>query len=98
MSNADDLTVGEPMSDIDNVSFKKLYNPLNLPGIYYICDICKDTTIPSDDDGNSKRAKPKSNANITAESSHTQSSSNTDTTHHHISELQSTPHLDTQFD
>ena len=96
MSNVDDLSVGEPLSDIDNVSFKKLYNPLNLPGIYYICDICKDTTIPNDEDGNSKRLKAKGNINEIPEASHTQSSTDNNTSHNHIIESQSISLHDSQ--
>ena len=53
-------------SDIDKVCFKKLYNPLNLPNIYYICEICKEATIPNVEDGNKKRKKPKVTGNETA--------------------------------
>jgi len=31
--------------NIDADEFKKLYNPLNLPGIFYICDYCQQNTI-----------------------------------------------------
>ena len=67
MSNVDDLTVGQPLSDIDKTCFRKLYNPLNLPGLYYICDFCKDTTIPNDEDGNSKKLKQKGNIKDTSD-------------------------------
>ena len=40
---------------LDANSFKAMYNPLNLPGLYYICKACKDSTIPNEDNGNSKR-------------------------------------------
>ena len=50
-----------PEMNADN--FKKMYNPLQLPGIYYICNACKPTVIPSDDDGNLKRTKGKKAGN-----------------------------------
>ena len=31
------------------------YNPLNLPGFFYICDSCQPNTIPSEGEGNYKR-------------------------------------------
>lgn len=106
MSNADELTVGKPLSDIDKTSFKKLYNPLNLPGLYYICDICQDTTIPNDEDGNSKRLKPKGNINDISEPphshiqpshSHTQPSINNNVTQNHIPVSQTTSHYEPQL-
>ena len=42
---------------VDAEVFKTMVNPLNLPGMFYICDPCKVTTIPSDEEGNSKRKK-----------------------------------------
>ena len=40
---------------VDAESFKHIYNPLNLPGFFYICDSCQPNTIPSEDKGNYKR-------------------------------------------
>lgn len=40
---------------LDADSFKAIYNPLNLPGLYFICKVCEDSTIPNDANGNSKR-------------------------------------------
>ena len=34
--------------------FERLWNPLRLPGIFYICSACQPTTIPSEDEGNYK--------------------------------------------
>ena len=98
MSNADELTVGEPLSDIDKASFKKLYNPLNLPGLYYICDICQDTTIPNDEDGNSKRLKQKGNSNTSdppvshKQPLNSQPPINNNITHNHIPLSHTTSH------
>ena len=48
----------DPIDDnnkIDAASFQALINPLNIPGIYYICEACKDSTIPSDESGDTKK-------------------------------------------
>ena len=42
-------------ANITAESFKTLYNPLKLPGLYYICHACEETTIPHEDSGNVKR-------------------------------------------
>lgn len=34
--------------------FKSLFNPLNVPGLHYICNICEESTIPNEDEGNTK--------------------------------------------
>ena len=47
------------LTDLNAKSFKDLFNPLKLPGLYYICDMCKVTTIPNEESGNSKRKKLK---------------------------------------
>ena len=48
-------------TDIDDAAdaeiFKTMYNPLNLPGIFYICKCCESNTIPSEEEGNNKRKK-----------------------------------------
>ena len=49
------------LTDLNAKSFKDLFNPLKLPGLYYICDMCKVTTIPNEESGNSKRKKLKDN-------------------------------------
>jgi hypothetical protein len=46
------------MFDLNAASFQDIYNPLKLPGMFYICKICQESTIPDDDSGNTKR-KPK---------------------------------------
>eukprot|EP00111_Clytia_hemisphaerica_P012671 TCONS_00037269-protein len=45
--------------DTDAELFKSLYNPLNLPGMFYICHACQPNTIPSDSDSDNKRKKKK---------------------------------------
>ena len=45
--------------DMNADNFKTIYNPLQLPGIFYICDACKPTVIPNEEDGNLKRTKGK---------------------------------------
>lgn len=45
-------------------TFKALFNPLKLPGMFYICNACQPTTIPSDETGNYKR---KNKSSTTAE-------------------------------
>ena len=42
---------------INAEDFEKLYNPLNIPGIFYVCNVCRPTTIPNDETGNYKRRK-----------------------------------------
>eukprot|EP00111_Clytia_hemisphaerica_P007133 TCONS_00020725-protein len=41
--------------EFDTASFKKTFNPFNLPGLYYVCQPCELTKIPQDDCGKKKR-------------------------------------------
>lgn len=50
-------TTGIDPDSIDSNVFQQLFNPLNIPGIYYICDACRDSTIPSDGNGDCKKKK-----------------------------------------
>ena len=45
--------------NLDSDSFKKMYNPLNLAGLFYICKACQPNVIPSDEEGNYKRNRKK---------------------------------------
>ncbi|MGB1915918.1 MAG: hypothetical protein ACPHL3_08115, partial [Paracoccaceae bacterium] len=47
----------EVSETINAEQFKQCYNPLNLPGIFYICNACKPNTIPSEEEGNCKKKK-----------------------------------------
>ena len=38
-------------------SLQKLYNPWNIKGLYYICQVCESSTIPQKDQGRKKSAK-----------------------------------------
>ena len=42
---------------IDADTFYSLYNPLNLPGLFYVCHACQPKTIPSDNEGDNKRKR-----------------------------------------
>ena len=42
---------------IDSDAFKILYNPLNLPGLFFVCHACQPNTIPSDSEGDNKRKR-----------------------------------------
>ena len=46
----------------DATTFKAIYNPLKLPGLFYICEECKPNVIPSEDEGNYKRGKSNNEA------------------------------------
>ena len=56
-------TIPTNNTDIDENTdaelFRSLYNPLNLPGMFYICHACQPNTIPTDSDGDNKRKKKK---------------------------------------
>ena len=54
--NSDPLTQND---NLDCDSFKKMYNPLNLAGLFYICGACQPNVIPSDEEGNYKRNRKK---------------------------------------
>ena len=45
------------LQDLDATKFQALFNPLQLPGIFYICKACQVTTIPDEETGNSKTKK-----------------------------------------
>ena len=45
--------------DTDAELFRSLHNPLNLPGMFYVCHACQPNTIPNDSDGDNKRKKKK---------------------------------------
>ena len=49
------------LNDLNPDKFKKIYNPLDLPGIFYICEACKPNTIPNEEEGNYKNKKNNSN-------------------------------------
>ena len=66
------------LGEVDAEQFKKLYNPLNLPGLVYICDYCKPSTIPSKEEGNIKRKKRPEDATNTH--SHNQYSAGSEST------------------
>ena len=51
-------TVDEFKWDAEN--FKSVFNPLKLPGLFYICEACQPNIIPSEDEGNYKRLKKSS--------------------------------------
>ena len=56
--NLASIANNEDIGDVTNPEmFEKVYNPLNLPGLFYICEYCKPNTIPSDEEGNYKRKK-----------------------------------------
>ena len=42
---------------IDSDVFKSLYNPLNLPGLFFVFYACQPKTIPSDSEGDNKRKR-----------------------------------------
>ena len=42
---------------MDKSSLQKLYNPWNIKGLYYICQVCESSTIPQKDQGRKKSAK-----------------------------------------
>ena len=58
------LATGSSSSDTTDITdtidadiFKSLYNPLNLPGLFYVCHACQPKTIPSDSEGDNKRKR-----------------------------------------
>ena len=43
--------------DMNAEEFNNVWNPLKLPGVLYLCEVCQDNVIPSDDAGNRKTRK-----------------------------------------
>ena len=42
---------------VDADTLKTIYNPLNLPGLFYVCHACQPKTIPNDDEGDNKQKR-----------------------------------------
>ena len=68
--------LGATTMDYDTKSFQKVFNPLNLPGLHYVCKPCELVKIPQDDCGKkikfskSKDATPANHTTTTAQPVH----------------------------